>query len=192
MPVVLDTNVWLDAAKSCDSIKNKYKRLECEIKKQEALEAIEVSKGDCYVPREVRVEIKRNVNPREAARAEMLIAQSGCSPINADEYDVVSFERAAAIRSKRDLKFRERCTSRQDPKRARNDWRIIAKSADLSKKSGEPVILISRDRNMCDEYCIRAYSQLIDEYYEGAEVVFAPTPLAEEVIKDGVYNESHT
>lgn len=192
MPVVLDTNVWLDAVKSCESIKNKYKRQECEIRKKEALQAIEASKGDCHIPQEVRREIKRGVNPRDAAKAEMLIAQSGCLPINADEYNVVGFERAAAIISKRDWRFRERCASRQDPKRARNDWRIIAKAADLSKKSGEPVVLISRDRNMCDEYCVKAYSQLIDEFYDGAEVVFAPTPLAEEVIKDGVYNELHT
>jgi len=188
MPVVLDTNVWLDAAKPCEEIRNERMRRQCEVLREEAKEAIELAKGDCYIPQEVRSEIKRKY-PKTAAKAESLIASAGCRPINADEYTVTSFERAAAIIAKRDRTFLNRCTSKQDISRSRNDWRIVAKAADLSERLGEPVIIVSRDKNMCDRYCTEAYNHLIDEFYDEAEVVFVPTPLAKEVIEDGVHNE---
>jgi len=188
MPFVIDTNVWIDAAETCERIRDPLKRTVCEMRRQEALQAIEAARGDCYIPKEVKDEIRINVNPRVAARAKNLMSMAGCEPLTGNPEKVSFFELTSALTAKQDALFRDRCTSRFDIEKGKKDWRIIAKAADLSERVSEPVVIVSSDRNFIDSYCVNKYSELAEEIFDGAELVIVHPSRVREV-KHGIRNK---
>lgn len=185
MPFVIDTNVWIDAAETCEYIRDPLKREVCESKRREALEAIEQAKGDCYIPKEVKDEIKVNVRPRVAARAKRLMSVAGCEHLTGDPAKVSFFEVSSALTAKHDPLFRDRCTSRFDIERGKKDWRIIAKAASLSERESKPVVVVSSDRNFVDSYCAEKYAQLAEELFDGAEIIITHPSRVKEIKEAG-------
>lgn len=189
MPFVLDTNVWIDAAQECEVLRDRDRREICEIRKKEALDAIDVARDDCFIPIEVKKEISPEKNYRVYARSRDLMKRAGCKPLSGDPEKAFLFERACALESKKDRNFLQKCTSRMSPEKARSDWKIVAKTAELSEKLSDEVYLVSRDSNLTNKYCIKKYEEIAEEYFNNPKFRIISPDRIREVVKFGVPNE---